>query len=243
MRRLTKEQIKFIEEYLIRHNVKYWDVRINLLDHIICEVQQKIGEGVSFEAAMEQVHKSFGNKVFFYAWDIGVNKSGKSIHEDSRGYKKLLIEKRKHITNEIRRTTFETVKAVLRNYKVVLPFLLCTGILFSFSEYFAIKWIMLGGMIFMLIPCIYVWIQQYKRRKKTSLALVVYSSWIGLMLYFPNILNEVEQIDEGFVKTPLYLYIDLGLTLMAVFYTWISLVGYRRFIKKYDKQYQMLIAV
>ncbi|WP_299608999.1 hypothetical protein [uncultured Aquimarina sp.] len=239
---LTKNQIQFIENYLVHHKIKYWDVQIELLDHIVCEVEKKMKEGISFESAMEQVHKSFGNKVSFYAWDIGANKSGKSIYEDSRGYKKLLIEKRKHITKKIRRTTLETVKDVLRNYKIVLPFLLCTGILFSFSEYFEIKWIMLGGVILTLIPCIYVWIQQYKRRKNTSLALVVYSSWVGLMLYFPNILTIVEQLDEDFVKTLLYQRIYLGLTLMAVFYTWISLVGYRKFIKQYDKQYQMLTA-
>ncbi|AXT57366.1 hypothetical protein D1815_17040 [Aquimarina sp. AD1] len=240
MSKLTKEQIKFIEEYLISNKVKYWDIRIELLDHIICEVEQRLQHNISFETAMEQIHKSFGNKVSFYAWDIGVNKSGKSIYEDSRGYKKLLIEKRKHITKKIRRTNLEVAKETLRDYKVMIPFLVAVGLIFSFAEGIGWKMMFLGSVILMLIPCIFVWADQYKKRKNQSLNLVVYSGWLGLMIYFPNFLNIFKQIDPNIIHTDIFLYSYTLFTLIAVFFTFVNFRGYQKMEKEYSQHYKLL---
>ena len=37
--KLTKEQINYIDDYLKHHKVKYCDIRIELLDHIVTTVK------------------------------------------------------------------------------------------------------------------------------------------------------------------------------------------------------------
>ena len=38
--KLTKEQIQFIESYLIEQGVNYWDVRIELIDHLATKLEE-----------------------------------------------------------------------------------------------------------------------------------------------------------------------------------------------------------
>lgn len=62
--KLTKEEIKFIDNYLKKNDVKFWDVRLELLDHIVSAVEDKIGdEGISFNEALLEVHCGFGNQL------------------------------------------------------------------------------------------------------------------------------------------------------------------------------------
>ena len=62
--KLTKEEIQFIDEYLIKNEVKFWDVRVELLDHIVSAVEDKINnKGVSFNEALLEVHRGFGNQL------------------------------------------------------------------------------------------------------------------------------------------------------------------------------------
>ena len=44
--KLTKEQITYIDDYLKHHKVKYWDIRIELLDHIVTTVEEKLEKGI-----------------------------------------------------------------------------------------------------------------------------------------------------------------------------------------------------
>lgn len=38
--KLNKEEILFIENYLIEQGVKYWDVRIELIDHLATKLEE-----------------------------------------------------------------------------------------------------------------------------------------------------------------------------------------------------------
>ncbi|MDN3618354.1 hypothetical protein QWY81_02655 [Polaribacter undariae] len=39
---LTKEQIQYIDHRLENEGVKYWDIRIEMLDHIISDVEKNL---------------------------------------------------------------------------------------------------------------------------------------------------------------------------------------------------------
>jgi hypothetical protein len=57
--RLTKEQIQFIDHRLENEGIKYWDVRIEVLDHVVSEVEEKSkAENSQFEYK-ELVQKAF----------------------------------------------------------------------------------------------------------------------------------------------------------------------------------------
>ncbi len=55
---LTKQQIQFIDNYLIEQGVKYWDVRIELLDH----VASKLEENENIELNRTFLITTFGTK-------------------------------------------------------------------------------------------------------------------------------------------------------------------------------------
>lgn len=56
MKTLTTEQIQYIENILTnRYNIKYQDTREEVLDHIACEVEDLMNEGVEFSEAFETV--------------------------------------------------------------------------------------------------------------------------------------------------------------------------------------------
>lgn len=103
--KLSKEQIHFIEEYLIKNKVKFWDVRMELLDHIATDIQVRIQNGQSFEKALEEVHLSFGNT--FKSKKLSKDQKSwiftKSIYADSSGYKKLIHVKQIALNKSLRR--------------------------------------------------------------------------------------------------------------------------------------------
>ncbi len=59
---LTKAQVTEIEEHLKSNGIKYWDIRIEMLDHIATDIEQQMELGSSFEEAkMEALQKLGGN--------------------------------------------------------------------------------------------------------------------------------------------------------------------------------------
>jgi len=51
--KLTKDQIQYIDNYLIKNEVKYWDVRLELLDHIALSVEDHMNiNGMTFDKAL-----------------------------------------------------------------------------------------------------------------------------------------------------------------------------------------------
>ncbi|PCI34874.1 MAG: hypothetical protein COB60_04970 [Flavobacteriaceae bacterium] len=105
---LTKQQVTYIDDYLKHHKVKYWDIRIELLDHIVTKTEVLMREGLSFDKALEEVHVSFGNHLRKYHhstidYDIFVN---------GDGYASFVEEKRDALFKKYRRERKEEFNTV-----------------------------------------------------------------------------------------------------------------------------------
>jgi len=50
---LTKQQIDYIENRLIENGVKYWDIRIELLDHVVSDVESKLQDIDDFDKIVQ----------------------------------------------------------------------------------------------------------------------------------------------------------------------------------------------
>jgi hypothetical protein len=63
---LTKEQIDKLFTFCEKHFVKYYEVQVELVDHLANAIEIKIADdhNLSFEKALEDVHQSFGLKGF-----------------------------------------------------------------------------------------------------------------------------------------------------------------------------------
>ena len=111
--KLTKEQITYIDDYLKHHKVKYWDIRIELLDHIVTTVEEKMERGISFDDAMIEVHKSFGNKMTMY-WNSGIEYG---IFANSNGYKNLVKNKTIEINKKYRKLLHKEIFSFFKSFK------------------------------------------------------------------------------------------------------------------------------
>jgi len=59
---LNASEIQRVHEYLESHGLSHEEVRDDVLDHICCELEEQIGEGLSFERAFEKVQQLFPPK-------------------------------------------------------------------------------------------------------------------------------------------------------------------------------------
>ncbi len=59
---LTKEQIQYLFAFCRQHYVQYYEVQIELVDHLAnaVEIEMKHDAKISFEKAIEKIHRSFG---------------------------------------------------------------------------------------------------------------------------------------------------------------------------------------
>ena len=130
--KLSKENIQFIEEYLIKNKVKFWDVRMELLDHIATDVQVRIQNGQSFEKALEEVHLSFGNT--FKSKKLSKDQKSwiftESIYADSSGYKKLIQVKQIALNKSLRREFRLAIIQFFKNPVLVAVYIALGGSLF-----------------------------------------------------------------------------------------------------------------
>ena len=63
---LTPQQIDELFAFCRRHYVHYYDVQLELVDHLANAIEEKmtVDKTISFETALDDVHKSFGYKGF-----------------------------------------------------------------------------------------------------------------------------------------------------------------------------------
>ena len=50
---LTKEQVQILENRLQKKGLVYWDIRIEILDHLVSEIEAKMIKGESYKSAVE----------------------------------------------------------------------------------------------------------------------------------------------------------------------------------------------
>lgn len=50
---ITKEQIQSIENRLEKNGLNYWDIRIEILDHLVSEIENRMENGESYKSALE----------------------------------------------------------------------------------------------------------------------------------------------------------------------------------------------
>ena len=82
--KLTKEQIQQIEDYLNNKKIKYIDIRFEILDHIISDVEFIIeSKNSSFEEAFDKIRIKW-SQTFSYKWSfwLGITNGGSKLFID-----------------------------------------------------------------------------------------------------------------------------------------------------------------
>ncbi len=59
---LTDEQVTIVTKDVENEGINYSHLMIDLVDHVCCDVEERMNQGISFSQAYEQVKKEFGIK-------------------------------------------------------------------------------------------------------------------------------------------------------------------------------------
>lgn len=154
---LSKEQIQSIENRLEKNGLKYWDIRIEILDHLVSDIESRLENGESYKSAL--------NNGFFPLHLYG--------NLEALNRSKLLA-----INKIVRKQYFKRVQQMLTNPSDLL--VICLSffgyfLLYKFSSLLVFK---TTTMLILLIPLIIglvLYFKEFLQKKKSGY--LVYSSF------------------------------------------------------------------
>ncbi len=161
MKRLSKDQIQFIDNYLIKHKVTFLDVRAELLDHIISVVEEKVNKGISFNEALLDAHKSFGNKLGNYTSPS----FEKKLYYSNKGFKKFLQERHKAIHWSCQKQLWRRVLMFFYKPKGILLTVILLAVMFFSLKLFNEKTIKYIFLFSIALPSIFAFFSHFKKSK------------------------------------------------------------------------------
>jgi len=224
--KLTKEQIKQIEDYIEACGVKWYEVKMELVDHFATSLEKKLkkNSNVDIKQAIVNEHKNFSNQ----------------------GFKKLLNIKTKAVENQFYKQVFKNLKSFFKLPKIFISASIFYGLvlilnLFENKEYFFLG---LTFILMIIVVQLLVRMAIYKKKKITSFLILdrtrFYFNLFNLtMLTFSNITTI--RSEKSF-SNPIYNYIELGIFVLILLFYWCA--EYVFFMnKKYVKTHYPEIAI
>ena len=237
--KLLKEQITYIDDYLKHHKVKYWDIHIELLDHIVTTVEEKMEQGISFDDAMIEVHKSFGNSMKMF-WNSGIEYG---VFANSDGYKDLIQTKREQINKKYRRLYYGEIKNFLYSVKNLTIILLILYVNYFLSERLDFKLFKRINIIVFVIPIVVFVIYSFRvylaknKSIHSEYALFYYSSSFLILNMFLQLSNP----DGWFeVSNEFQLIVLVILAPLNLVFSYCGYLLYKRTYKKYSEVFKQL---
>lgn len=207
---VTNEQIKTLFTFCEKHSVKYYDVQVELVDHLASAIERKMNSDskITFENALEAVQRGFG----------------------ARGFTYLIEEKQKIAKTQSRKLFYRLFKDQFRWPKIITFFssiiliflLLSTHPVANGYFWFAIFWCGPVTILFKMSQLLLF--TGYSRKK----ILIINFSWISSLAFMPGIVlgliryNNISTIEYARVNflTPYVIFLGLSvITLIAIWQT------------------------
>ncbi len=240
MIKLTKEQIQYIENYLIKNDVKFWDVRVELLDHIATAVEEKMKQdNKSFLKALSEVHRGFGNQLMpRYDGDYYLEKS---LYQANNGFKKFIRNKQKEFGRKYNKEFRKSFKQQFSSSRVYIELVLLVLIAITVFQYSQIATVLL--VFFFLVTLEGIKLVQFFRNYsllKNSLQFNTFISFGGLFYssqYF--IIIGYQSLFESKADVQ-YQYLILFYCIAFLFIR-ASLIHFLEFFKTYKQRYKTLL--
>ena len=239
--KLTKEEIQFIDNYLIKNEVKFWDVRLELLDHIVSAVEDKMtNDGISFNEALLNVHRGFGNQFI----EFGVSKDKifeKGLYQSNIGFEKFIKKKRKEIGRKQRKTYWKTFLPFvfsLRFFVETLILVIISFLVYQHNVKAGLFAILFGVIIAEFTKLFYGGLKKFKS-KSLNIQLAVASSL--LMTQLPYWIMMVFDWNFKDVEFKPYYILFCLFTLLFVFSRH-SLNNFIKIYNTYNERYKLLMS-
>jgi hypothetical protein len=152
---LTPQQIDELFAFCRRHYVHYYDVQLELVDHLANAIEEKMttDKNISFEAALNAVYNSFGYK----------------------GFAGVVEAKQTAVSKHWRKLRWAFFKSYFTWPKAALTLLSFACVLFihSFCSIDFQKWFLIITPAIFLISEMFISIKSYRNYKKTKNKLLV----------------------------------------------------------------------
>ncbi|MGN6541027.1 MAG: hypothetical protein ACTHKY_09500 [Ginsengibacter sp.] len=193
--KLTKEQIEYLFAFCIKHFVQYYDVQVELVDHLAnaVELKMKNDPKLTFEKAVEQVHTGFG----------------------VMGFAPLVAEKQRMAEKQSRRLFFQLFKEQFKWPKILLFFIITAAIYTICSiTLISTKSILVAVLISsFIIYSLAISQLQLLAKKSGKKFLIIEFSWISSFIMVPSyFLNSFRILIE---KISLYFFTS-GFTIFCI---------------------------
>jgi len=160
--KLIKDQIKYIDDYLKKNGVKYWDVRLELIDHFASKLENSVHVDLTKTLLIRE---------------FGTYPSLENIQE----------ERRKSINKKYRKLFFQEILNFFKSTKNILIFIVLFFFYYQFNKHLNTKVFLKSSILLALIPVIisllfqfYIWI---KKNKSIYLATALFYFMFTFLLY------------------------------------------------------------
>lgn len=210
--KLTKEQITFIENRLTKKGVTYWDIRIEMLDHLVLETEKQMENGKPFDTAMN------------YAFKI-MHWNGRSLREVVRS--KLFL-----INGKIRKQYFNEALSVFTNPKKLISFLLfifCYVLLAQKVDFNILKKVSLILLLTPTVIGVVLYLFSFVRKNKSGIM-----NYATFYIYFSFLMLQgfihVMKPDGGYFEVSNEVYI-IVIQIVVILNTLFTYAGISVFIK------------
>ena len=168
---LTEEQIERLFYFCTSNGVLYYDVQVELVDHLVnsVEIEMSADPKLTFEKAIEKVHKSFGYK----------------------GFEPLVIEKKKMVRKQSRILFWNFFKKQFTWPKMLLFVILTFGFFTIFSmNVWLVKPALLLVLLAGTVPAFYgLYLKKRISKAGYEFLFLDFSAITGLWLQFINLIN------------------------------------------------------
>lgn len=230
---LTEEQIQSLFTFCEKHFVKYYDVQVELVDHLAnaIELEMQHNSKLTFEKAVEKVHQSFG----------------------VIGFAPLVAEKQATAEKQSRKLFWKLLKAQFGLPKILTFFVLSAILfnIFSFDESLILAVSVVT--VFICWPIFFIGILRLQQgvSKTGKKFLSINFSWISALILVPFYMLNISNVfrvfmfnnQSIFAYTPPHILIPavsifLSLYIMAIIAIWQTFISIKRnLIKTYPEAF------
>lgn len=198
---LSKEQIKFIDHRLENDGVKYWDIRIEMLDHIVSDVETKLQPENTFYEFKEKVQESFEN----LGWKENFN---------GGGFEAVYLQRLKIYSKQSNKGLITEYKKSFTDFKTLAAIFIFFSYLFIFRENIIVLKYTMGFCLILFGIAIIGFPLKYKvfnsvRLNKSIIFATFPLSLINVFIFFPKVFFGYEKLSITYVTTVIGIAIPL----------------------------------
>jgi hypothetical protein len=187
---LSKEQIKYIDHRLENDGIKYWDIRIEMLDHVVSDVETKL----ELETTEYEFKEIVQNAFVALGWKENFN---------GGGLEKVYFQRVKDYSKKSNNGIIKEFKERFSDFKTIVVIFFFFLYLYTFrNNSQVIKYTMYFGYAFIVIT-ILSYFFKYKvfnsARLNRSLSLATFPlSLVNCFIFFPKFFFDYEELSSSY---------------------------------------------